>query len=141
MIGKILNCFYFLVYIMLFISMFVVFYWYNYPYKPLIFKDKVFPVVTKTVKRGGTLNYISNYCKSTSITAIVSRTFINDIIYSTPSIVSGRDMGCHKIIVQVIVPLELPAGKYFIHNSYAYHMNPFRTVVITQDTEKFEVIE
>ena len=119
----------------------LVLFWLFYPYKILVFNTPVFSVVTKTVKQGGTLKYISNYCKYVDMTARVNRVFVNDILYSTPEMTSSRETGCHIITIAVSIPRELPVGTYHLENLYEYQVNPIRKIIIEEHTENFTVTE
>ena len=119
----------------------VVTYWLIYPYQLLTFNDAVFPVVNKTVKSGGTLRYVSDYCKYTDASATVTRSFVNEIIFVTPTTITNRPTGCAVITVEIALPKELPIGTYHLSNTYTYEINPLRTVVIKEDTEEFKVVE
>lgn len=123
------------------ITVLTVMFWLVYPYKPIVFNDPVFPIRNRIVKAGGTLSYTSDYCKHISLTAIVSRTFVNGLIFITPPSITKRPNGCHTISVEVSIPHELPAGTYHLENIYSYQVNPIRTVTVSQNTEEFEVVE
>ena len=115
--------------------------WQFYPYKTLVFKDKPFPVINKVVRRGGFLQYTSNYCKYIDMSATLSRIFVNGLVYSTPMTQTNRKLGCHKVTVGVGIPHELPVGFYRLDNTYEYQVNPIRTIIIKGSTEVFEVVE
>lgn len=123
------------------ITVLTVLFWLLYPYNPIVFNDSVFPILNKTVKAGGRLSYTSDYCKYTNLTAVVSRTFVNGLIFITPPSITKRPSGCHMISVEVPIPHELPPGKYHLENIYSYQVNPIRTVTVFQNTEEFEVVE
>ena len=116
-------------------------FWLNYNYQPLVFNDPVMPVLTKTVRAGETLRYVSNFCKNTNEPATVSRRFINGIVFATPVIITKSEKGCQEKTVAVSVPLELLEGPYRLSIVYQYKVNPLRTITVVQDTETFEVIK
>jgi hypothetical protein len=116
-------------------------FWEFYPYKVLVFNTPLFILNKKTIKAGQNLTYTSNYCKYIDLPATVGRVFSNDLIFSTPAQSSNRPMGCHSITVAVIVPHELPPGKYRLENVYEFKVNPIRTIVVKENTEEFNVIE
>ena len=116
-------------------------FWLTYPYKPLVFNDSVFPIKNKIVRQGGTLTYVSDYCKNTNLSAVITRTFTNGLVFIVPAVTSYRPVGCQVINVVVSIPVELPPGKYFLQNLYSYQVNPLRTVVVAHNTEEFEVVE
>ena len=119
----------------------IIFYWVVYPYKPMVFKAKVFPISNKIVKIGMTLSYVSDYCKNIDLPAMVTREFRNELIFVTPSTITNRPTGCHKILIGVLIPPELPAGKYIMAQTYTYQVNPIRTITVRENTEEFEVIK
>jgi hypothetical protein len=116
------------------------FYWSFYPYKTIVFQDQVFPIVNKTIKQGTFLQYTSRYCKYFNSEALVTRSFVDQLIFSMPSMITDRPMGCHTITVEVSVPTELPVGKFHLLNTYEIQVNPIRKVVIEQSTEEFTVV-
>jgi hypothetical protein len=115
-------------------------FWMNYPYTPIVFQDKEFPIGNTIVKRGEMLFYTANYCKKNNLPAKVTRSYMNSIIYVTPTTITNRPSGCNSLIIGTIVPSELPPGKYFLEMSYQYQVNPIRKVTVIQNTEEFEVI-
>lgn len=121
------------------VSMILVFFWMLYPYKTLEFQDEVFPVVKKVVNRGEMVYYTSNYCKFFNFPALVTRSFINEIIYVTPSTITNRPSGCHTIKIGVVVPKELPPSNYKLEMTYQIEVNPIRVITIKEDTEMFTV--
>lgn len=119
----------------------VITYWELWPYNPLTFTAKTFPVLTPTVKQGGVVQFTVDYCKHVSLSATNSHAFVNSIIYATPETTTSRQIGCHSITINVIVPDELPVGRYHLQNIYKYQVNPLRAIVIEHDTDEFQVIE
>ena len=122
-------------------SIVTIFFWLYYPYKTVVFQDSVFTVITKTVKRSSHLSYISNYCKYINKPALVTRTFTNELLFSTPTMVTNRSMGCNTITVSIEVPQELPVGTYHLANTYLFEVNPVRKIIISENTEEFKVVE
>lgn len=116
-------------------------YWFSYPFVPVIFKDPKFPIINKTIKQGGLLRFTSNYCKYMDIPAVLSREFVNDLIFITPETTTNRAVGCHSISISIVIPKELPVGIYHLHNIYKFEVNPIRTIVLMHDSENFTVIE
>lgn len=117
-------------------------FWLFYPYEPLTFKGDVFKIVNKKVAQGELLKYVSDYCKYTNSSASVTRSFVNGIVYTTPTVVTSRDCGCHKITIGATVPKELPVGNdYRLEMVYQYKVNPLRTITIKRSSENFSVIE
>lgn len=138
---KIVNIFSYITLLLGFFFIGLIFYWYSYPYHEFYFETPYFPVLNKVVHRGDTVSYTSKYCKNFDHPIVVSRTFENDLIFVTPSIVNNRPQGCHVLQIEVPIPKELPIGKYKLVNVFRYEPNPIRTITVIQDTEEFEVIE
>jgi hypothetical protein len=124
--------------------LFIIGYWLFYPYNPITFNfpkgQTHFRVLTPTVRAGGTLKYEVNYCKNMNTTAVVTATFNNGIIYSTPSTLSNKGVGCHIITIFTDVPTELPPTTYTRTMTYSYQVNPIRRIDITATTGSFIII-
>jgi len=136
---KILNCLSYLTLILAFGLILLIGYWLIYPYKPIQFNK--LELITPVVKQGGILKYEVDYCKYMNISAEVTRTYNNGIIYTTPTTTSNNPTGCHDITIFVIIPPELPSAYYTITMRYKYQVNPIRIVEYTVNSDKFEVIE
>lgn len=121
--------------------MLLVSFWYLYPYKIITFIEAKFPIVTKEVNQGGFLKYVVNYCKYTDVRPIVSRSFVNGIVFTTPLTLTSRQTGCNKMTVGVKVPEELPRGIYHIEMTYQYKVNPLREITLKHSSDTFEVLE
>lgn len=119
----------------------IVVYWLLHDYKPITFRDPYFPVSKTTVYQGEEIHYTSRYCKPKEITSLVTRSFVNSIIFVTPSTINNRPAGCHDVRISVLVPLELPPGRYHMHQIYVYRVNPIRDVKVEMDTNSFIVKE
>lgn len=113
-------------------------YWSVYPYNPLTFK-KPFEIKNMVVKQGGYLEYISDYCKNLELPSVISRSFINGIVYTTPSAITDRKSGCNQLTIGVHVPDELPPGKYHLEVVYRYEVNPIRTITVKNVSDEFYV--
>ena len=123
------------------VALCVVIFWMIYPYRPLIFKDAKLRLDNKIVQREGTLSYKVSYCKNTTSSASLTRSFVDDIVYSTSTLITNRPDGCNKMNVEVEIPHNLPLGKYYLENTYVYKVNPIREVTVKIRTEQFEIIE
>jgi len=116
-------------------------FWYFYPYNIITFNTKKFSVQNKNVKQNEYLIYKSEYCKHMPLISQTSRSFVNGIIYTTPSTMTDRETGCHTVNVQVHVPPELPPGKYYLSVLYQYKVNPVRIITIKRISDQFTVLE
>lgn len=138
---KILNI---VSYMTLLLTMFFVgtiFFWLNYPYKPIDVKNDPVTLNDTVVESGGTLYYYIDYCKYTDRSATVVKTFIDGVSYSVPTVQVASSPGCAGLFVPVSVPYSLPAGEYVLRITLIYKVNPIRDVEITVYTEPFEVIQ
>jgi len=123
-----------------FLLMALIIFWLLFPYKVTEFKTQPFPIQNKVVRSGDHVLYEVDYCKNMSLSARISRSFEDGLIYTAPDIDNDAGAGCHKKLISVYVPRALPPGIYNIKNTYIYQVNPIRTVEATAITEKFEVI-
>lgn len=118
----------------------VMVFWSVYPYKTLEFKSKLL-VPQTTVRQGGYLEYISDYCKYVDLPATISRSFVNGIVFTTPLTFTDRAKGCNKIKVGIVIPPELAVGKYHLEIIYQYKVNPVRAITIKNESEEFYIIQ
>ena len=117
-------------------------FWSVYPYRPIQFKNLPYKVKNKVIKAGGVLEYTSDYCKYTNEIPSTIRSFVNDIIYNLPvGQATKKPIGCAKSTFILLVPKELPPSIYILKTTYTYKVNPIRNIVVTNDTEKFEVVK
>jgi hypothetical protein len=115
-------------------------YWGLRPYRIIEFKETPLPVLTKQVNVGEKLRYELNYCKYMGLSSEISTSFIDGVIFDTPSFRTNRQVGCHETIVEIKVPSTLPSGTYYVQIHYHYKVNPIRSVNYSIKTESFEII-
>jgi hypothetical protein len=112
-----------------------------YPY-PTMTVESPATVLNKTVHPGEVLQVRINCEKFTDNPAVVTRQFINDIVYVMPSYTSNYVKGKHDTIsLSTKVPSELPPGEYYVRTTLSYSFPPFRTIIYTFDTERFTVVK
>ena len=117
----------------------VITYWLIYPYEPITFSQP-HRILTPEINQGEHLVYEVDYCKNTTVTPIVTRTFVDGIIYSVPEIVAtNKEIGCRVQVVQMYVPKALPSGDYHIEINYKYKVNPIRDITVTTVTDNFTI--
>jgi hypothetical protein len=118
-------------------------FWLLYPYKIITFSDDKFPIMNenKTVKQGESIVYRAKYCKFIAVPSETTRSFVDGIIYTTPSVGSNKVVGCGDNLVFVEVPKTIPAGKYTIQMLYRFRINPLRTIDIIKITELFLIVK
>jgi len=115
-------------------------YWRLYPYNWLTFSTDTFPVNKTEFVAGDTLVYTSNYCKAKDFVTDVSRAFVDDILFATPTTLANNPAGCRKNNVQVLIP-NLPSGRFHLRIVYVYRPNPVREIEIIKYTDFFNIIE
>ena len=117
----------------------LMFFWTLYPYKPIVINKEPIKVITKEVKKGDILIYELDYCKNDVNDVSISRSFVDGIIFTTPSITVKNPIGCKVSNVSIQVPETLPEGEYYLKVSYSYQVNPIRKVSVDSTTETFTV--
>lgn len=122
-----------------FVFVFILIFWATFPYKTVDLK--AIEVKTPKVSPGQTLMYELDYCRYTDTQAIVSRRFVDGIIYSMPDIMGSNPKGCAKRTIGVQVPEGLVPGEYYLQVTNTYHVNPIRTISKTIKTAEFEIIK
>lgn len=137
------KLFYYISMITIFFGIFLILlvaYWLVAPYTVLTFGKENNILLTKTIKSGGYLQVQRDFCKKAPLTANISRQFIDTLKYDAPAITSNELVGCRKDILYIYIPKALPAGKYYIQDTYIYKVNPVRTVEYTLKTEVFTIL-
>ena len=114
-------------------------YYSYYPIKVIEVKNAPFPVISKTVKAGGILQHVVEYCKYVDLPSQSSRQFVNGLIFTMDTVANDNPMGCHKIISTTKIPQELPPGNYRLRITKTYTLNPLRSFTTTNETEEFNV--
>lgn len=119
----------------------VLLFWYFYPYKIAEFRNLPFPVLNENaeVKRGERLRYLIEYCKYTDISPMLTKYFIDGVIYETPKVPSVVPEGCGQIVSDVYVSKAIPAGQYSLKIIAEYKVNPIRTIQFINYTQPFTV--
>ena len=120
------------------ILLIVAMYWAVIPVNVISIKSP-FKVITKSVNPGGTLVYELNYCKYQPIPALLTKVFVDDILYSTPAVASNLPVGCHTTRAEIDIPNTLPAHFYQVKLLYHYQVNPLRTQDIEIVSEPFTI--
>lgn len=117
----------------------VVTYWLAYPYEPLTIHSV--EVLTPTVKQGGTLVLRLNYTKTMDVEGVGTRTFVDGITFSTPTI-KGRIPMAEKqdLLREVAIPDVLPPSVYYLHSVVVFEdVNPLRSITYDYDSPTFTV--
>lgn len=120
-------------------TLFVIVYWIFYPVKVMeICETKI---ITPKVKAGEYLIYEFKYNKYMDIPGDIDRRLVNHI---TIPLVSHegyrRAVGKNTTLVYVWIPKLVPPGRYKLHTTITYEINPLHTTRVSYDTPEFEVI-
>ena len=123
------------------VLLFVYLFWQFYPYKTIKFNTPVYKVLNenKTVKQGGVLVYEVDYCKYTDQEPIVTKYYVDGIIYQTSPARGVVKKGCHVTKVYNDVPVGLSPGDYIMKVLIDYSVNPIRDIFHINFTEQFTV--
>lgn len=114
--------------------------WMVYPYKTLTVDDSPEWVDKEIYKPGDTMTFHIDYCKYTDVKPLVTRQFVDGVIYTVPSYISAsNDIGCGNRDIQVIIPTTLPDGEYKLTTTHRYQMNPLRVIDVMAETVKFKI--
>lgn len=115
-------------------------YWLVAPYTVLTFGKENNILLTKTVKSGGYLQIRRDFCKKVPLTAKISRQFIDSLKYDAHLITSDEPVRCKKDVLYIYIPKALPAGEYYVQDTYTYKVNPVRTIEYTLKSEIFTIL-
>jgi len=120
------------------VLMLLITFWLVYPYKIAEFETP-FEIVNPVVKRGDRVRYVIKYCKWVDVSPMITKFFVDGVIFETPKSQSIIPVGCGEIISDAYVPKALPAGTYTIKTVAEYKVNPIRTIKIINHTKSFVV--
>jgi hypothetical protein len=110
-----------------------------YPFKTIVDKQPS-QVLTPTVKAGGILIVVKNYCKYTDINATLVRNLVDDISIPLPVAESTLNKGCGVKNVVIPIPDYVPAGTYYLKTTSIYKINALRTISYDSKTVEFNII-
>lgn len=116
----------------------VLLYWLYQPYQVL----SPNPVIKVTSVEDAHLVILSaTYCKNLNAKGTVRISFVGSTIEElTPMATEAQPKQCYdKQQIPIIVPQDLPVGKYYIKFSANYKINPLRTFTTIYQSESFEV--
>jgi len=120
-----------------FVAIVIITFWLSFPYKPATFNS--IKVLEEKVDSGSSLTYEIDYCKNMSIPAQVTRSFVNGVIFTTNTITTNNQTGCHKNLTMITIPQEMASGPYTLRTTWTYKVNPMREISVTKDSNKFEI--
>jgi len=130
----------FIIFPSIILELFIV-WWLVYPYKPLEVLEAP-KVKQKQVKAGEVLEYNIKFKKNTDIPATITRTLVDGVLYTLPSLSPINKKGTQtQNISSLEIPHSMPAGNYYFISNSCYQMNPFRTVCVEYKSDQFEVIK
>jgi hypothetical protein len=112
-----------------------------YPFNPITFNDTEFPVITKEVKNGDNLLFEVDSCKHMAIQGEVQVSYVNGLVFDTPTVLGGKMIGCENITVSRVIPEQLPPGDYQLRVVFRYKVSHLQERSITKFSERFTVLE
>lgn len=93
------------------------------------------------MKRGETLIYAHKRTKNLNIPVEAYYTFVDGVIYTpNQSKISDAPTGYIETKVPVIVPMEVPPGRYTLRITLKGELPLFKKLTETYTTEEFEVL-
>jgi hypothetical protein len=103
--------------------------------------SKPLPVIGKDFSAGGKIPVVWAYNKKVNIPATVSKSFVNDIVYTIPSYTSNMPPGKQSVVILNDIPQGLPDGEYKIRYSITYRLNLLREETIIAETVPFTIVK
>jgi hypothetical protein len=121
----------------------IVFVWWTvYPYNPITIESPIKIMNPgKVVRAGDLLVYKIKYEKKMNVYGMLKRKLINsykiDLADSVATAPAGKD--CDQ--VKISIPRFADPGVYYLWWSASYQVNPLRTIIVSVESEKFEVVK
>lgn len=98
-----------------------------------------FKVLTPKVKSGEIMIYLLDYCLYKSYPITVSRTLVDGTIIELPTTREVLELGCHKVQMQVPVPVGALPGMYHLTGIKTFAISQTRKEDVHFLTETFEI--
>lgn len=114
-------------------------FWLLYPYKPLELSNV--KLNRTEVNRGEHILVSADYCKYTKKSADLFISFIDGIIYNSPTQIINLESGCHQANLSIYIPKALPTGKFMLKGVFRYQVNPIRHIEVNHLTGEFNIIK
>jgi hypothetical protein len=113
-----------------------------YPFQTVDYFNDPFPINNPNheVRSGGELRYTVKYCRYTEIPTRVSRSLVNEIIYTLPDAMIKAPEGCNEAETIIPIPKDLAPGKYKLVSEISWTINAFRTITKHVETQEFTII-
>lgn len=112
-----------------------------YPFNVAEIKNNPVPTDKQFYYPGERIIYTLDSCVYIGGPTVITKSFIDDIVYILPSINVNQYKGCRKeTISSTIIPHNLPPGKYHLLFRAEHEINTFRQVTIEWQTQEFEVL-
>lgn len=122
-----------------FLLLFLLSFWWLYPYKPLTLSNIK---LNKTeISRGEHILVSADYCKNTEKQADLYLTFLDGLTYNPQIQLIDLESGCHQANLSVYIPKGLPTGVFKLQGNFRYKMNPIKIVEVIYLTEDFNIIK
>ena len=115
--------------------------WMIAPEEVFSVKYHVIPTDRRIYTAGERIAYTVEYCKTRPVVGQVSRSIVDGVRTTFPTISGDLPTGCHTVTVSDIrVPIYLPSGSYHLEMTVEHRVNPLATSVVKYRTEDFEVV-
>jgi hypothetical protein len=116
-------------------------YWLFWPYVPLVVESPIKIMnPAKQVKAGDNLVYKITYEKKMKIHGVLTRKLVNTYKHDLRESVTTAPIGTDKDTISIPIPKMAEPGIYNLWWSVAYKVNPLRVVIVSAESEPFEVI-
>lgn len=121
----------------------MVFFWVTFlwPYQPVIWHDKTFPIVTHQVKAGEQVEFIMSYTKNMDVVPTVVWYLVDGTVVRLSQGGITRPIGTSTIHRSLLIPMSTFPGTYHIQLEITYEIYPWRKIYFVQSSDDFKVIK
>lgn len=125
-----------------FLTLALIVYWVVFPYQILEIKNNPVPVKPPKLRIGETLKQKHNYCKYSDARGILRRVMIGETTkIGLPDQADVTPPICTEATLETEIPEQTPTGKYHIHYTMTYHVNPIKDIIEEWDSQPFTVLK
>lgn len=112
-----------------------------FPFNVVDIKNNPVPTDKEFYYPGDRLIYNLDSCVYIPGPVIITKSFVDDIVYILPEKHVNQYKGCrNEQISSTIIPENLPPGKYYLLFRAEHEINPFRQITVEWKTEEFTIL-
>lgn len=112
-----------------------------WPFNPVTLHSDPFPTDKKVYRHGDKLTYTLDFTKHINVPPKISYHLVNGVSYPLTHGGVSRPMGNNKKHLQIVIPQDIPPGRYQLQIDLEYPINPVRKIYRIWQSTSFDILE